>query len=399
MVVFLDRNPQLPPTLLSGAGTTNQRQSQEALVRASNSWTEAHGNRFAPGCLALAMILAFDRPALCAWGSREVGLKWLNNQLFIPLVLPPVIIFWPQLEPGGVPSPRVEDSLSRRDPKHWGNYKFVSGNGATQGLRQSQLALRGRDTWRGTSPRTTARPTPTPSCRSYRMVGWSPLSCLNLRWSCSIWSDETGGGKKKKGKKRHHWPLNSELPEAGWALIPTHRLGSFSGHAPPRQNRGRDAGAEAGPAIPPGNTALGLLALTPQQQESYCSWQRGRTWTRSPSPSSAIGMSGFLPSHSWRWVSSPMRKGLRVSRIKKQRRRGGRDGSGWCRKWSGETCSQKSTENLVKAREVEGKETDFWSLPLWAMYIDNLNCFIFFPSGLRCNWCIAQHGRRLRCTA
>lgn len=26
---------------------------------------------------------------------------------------------------------------------------------------------------------------------------------------------------------------------------------------------------------------------------------------------------------------------------------------------SGKTCSQKSAENLVKAREVEGKETDF----------------------------------------
>ena len=52
---------------------------------------------------------------------------------------------------------------------------------------------------------------------------------------------------------------------------------------------------------------------------------------------------------------------------------------------SGKTCSQKSTENLVKAGEVEGKEADFWSLLLWAMHLQNLNCFIFFPSRLRYN--------------
>ena len=49
------------------------------------------------------------------------------------------------------------------------------------------------------------------------MVGWSPLSCLNLRWSCSIWSDETGGGKKKRKEKAS---LTSELRAAGGRLGP-----------------------------------------------------------------------------------------------------------------------------------------------------------------------------------
>lgn len=46
--------------------------------------------------------------------------------------------------------------MSRRNQKHYDNYSFVSGNGATQGLWESQPALRGRDKWKRTSPKVMA---------------------------------------------------------------------------------------------------------------------------------------------------------------------------------------------------------------------------------------------------
>ena len=69
----------------------------------------------------------------------------------------------------------------------------------------------------------------------------------------------------------------------------------------------RNAGAEAGPGIPPGNTALGLLALAPSATgQLLLITAPGEQDEREPGhpllpqliKRDRIGVSGFLPSHS-----------------------------------------------------------------------------------------------------
>ena len=161
MVIFPDRNLRLPPTILPEAGTTNQRkQSQEPGPRDSIQAPELSRTTTdsSLGCPALGMILALNRPVTCVWGSREGKVKvGVADQLFVPApCFHSSYNFLISVETDEILFLPAEDILSMRNQKHYDNYSFVSGNGATQGLWQSQPALRGRNKRKGTSPRVTA---------------------------------------------------------------------------------------------------------------------------------------------------------------------------------------------------------------------------------------------------